>query len=112
MKRTSQAVLAMAMMITLLSLAAVAGADPTTPNIDRREVRQDRRIEQGVKSGELTRGETRRLVRGEARIDRMEARAKRNGIVTRRERAHIERAQNRESRRIYRLKHNARVRKA
>lgn len=112
MKRTSQAVLAMAMMVTLLSMAAVAGADPTTPSIDRREVRQDQRIEQGVKSGELTRGETRRLVRGEGHIDRMEARAKRDGVVTPKERTHIQRALNHESNRIYRLKHNTRVRKA
>jgi hypothetical protein len=72
-------------------------------------MRQDRRIEQGVKSGELTRGETRRLVRGEAHVDRVEARAKRDGVVTRAERRHIQRSLNHESRRIYRLKHNARV---
>ena len=111
MKRTSQAVLAMAMMVTLLSIAAVAGADPTMPNADHREVRQDQRIEQGVKSGQLARGETRKLVRGEARVDRIEARAKRNGVVTPRERAHVQRALNHESRRIYRLKHNNRVRR-
>jgi hypothetical protein len=109
MKRTSQVVLALGLMITLLSFAAVAGATPVTPRADRRELRQDRRIEQGVKSGELTRGETRRLVRGEARVDRVEARAKRDGVVTRSERRHIQRSLNHESRRIHRLKHNARV---
>jgi len=109
MKRTSQVVLALSMMITSLSFAAVAGATPVTPRADRREVRQDRRIEQGVKSGELTRGETRRLVRGEAHADRVEARAKRDGVVTKVERRHIQRSLNHESRRIYRLKHNARV---
>jgi hypothetical protein len=109
MKRWSQVVLAMAMMVTLLSIAAVAGADPTMSGADRREVRQDRRIEQGVKSGQLTRGETRRLVRGQARLDRLEARDKRNGAVSMHERRQMKRAQNHQSRRIYRLKHNARV---
>ena len=109
MKRTSQAVLAMAMMVTLLSMAAVAGADPVMPRADRREVRQDQRIEQGVKSGALTRGEARRLGRGQARVDRLEARDKRDGVVTMHERRQMNRMQNHQSRRIHRLKHNARV---
>ena len=109
MKRTSQAVLAVAMMLTLLSIAAVAGADPAMPRADRREARQEQRIDQGIKSGQLTRGETRRLDRGEGHIARIEARDKRNGVVTGRERAHLQRVENRQSRRIYRLKHNARV---
>lgn len=109
MKRTQQVVLALSVMLTLLSLAAVAGASQVTPRADRREVRQDQRIEQGVKSGQLTRGETRRLVRGQAHVERVEARAKRDGVVRPAERRHIERALNHQSRRIYRLKHNARV---
>lgn len=109
MKRLSQAVLAMAMMVTLLSFAAVAGADPATPRIDRREARQGARIEQGVRSGALTRGETRRLMRGERRIGRLEVRDRRDGVVTMRERRQMERRLNHQSRRIHRLKHNARI---
>ena len=109
MKRLSQVVFAMAMMVTLLSIAAVAGANPVMRRADRREVRQHHRIEQGVKSGQLTRGETRRLVRGQARINRIEARDKRDGFVTMHERRQLQRVQNHQSRRIYRLKHNARV---
>ena len=88
------------------ALAAVASAQTHTPRIDRREVRQHARIRQGVRSGELTRGEATRLRAGERHIDRIEDRAKGDGVVTGRERARIGRAQNRESRRIYRLKHN------
>ena len=109
MQRMSQLVLAMAMMVTLLSIAAVAGADPVMRRADRREVRQDRRIEQGVKSGALTRGETRRLVRGQSRVNRIEARDQRDGVVTMHERRHLQRVQNHQSRLIHRLKHNARV---
>jgi hypothetical protein len=88
------------------AVAAVASAQTDTPRIDRREMRQDARIHQGVRSGELTRGEALRLRMGERRIDRMESRAKCDGRVTARERVRIGHAQNRESRRIHRLKHN------
>ena len=88
------------------AVAAVASAQTATPRIDRREARQHARIHEGVRSGELTRGEAGRLRAGERHVDRMETRAKDDGVVTPRERARIGRAQNRESRRIYRLKHN------
>jgi hypothetical protein len=109
MKTRSKVVLALAM---LIAFAGVASASTATPNIDRREARQEWRIRQGERSGQLTRREARRLQRGERHIRRMELRAKANGRVTPRERRHMERALNRESRRIYRLKHNGRMRRA
>ena len=98
--------------VTLLTLtlatvfATIASAQAVTPRIDRREVRQHARIHQGVRSGELTRGEAMRLRAGQRHVRRMEARAKCDGVVTPRERARITHAQNHESRRIYRYKHN------
>ena len=90
--------------------ATVAAAQTATPRIDRREARQHVRIQQGVRSGELTRGETARLRAGERHVGRMEDRARADGRVTPHERAGITRAQDRESRRIWRLKHNDNVR--
>lgn len=81
-----------------------------TPGLDQREHHQAQRIRQGVQSGELTRPETRRLVRGEARLQRNEARAKSDGVVTARERARLQQEANVESNRIYRQKHDAQVR--
>jgi hypothetical protein len=78
-----------------------------TPGLDQREHRQAQRIRQGVHSGELTRPETRRLVRGEARLHRHEAAAKADGVVTARERARLQHEANVESKRIYRQKHDA-----
>lgn len=97
----------------ILALLAVAGLIATgpifagTPALDHREHNQAQRIRQGVASGELTRPETRRLVRGEARLHRNEARAKSDGVVTAAERARLQREANVESRRIYRQKHDA-----
>jgi hypothetical protein len=95
--------------VMALVLANVAQANDSTPRVDRREVRQQDRIGQGVQSGQLTPHETIRLEKGEARIGRMEARDKADGKVTPAERMRLARAQNHESRRIYRLKHNART---
>lgn len=90
--------------------SVAASADPATPRVDRREARQHQRITQGVRSGELTRGEARHLRAGQAHLRRMECRAKADGVVNARERARLTHAQNRQSHHIARLKHNARVR--
>jgi len=97
----------------LVSVASFAFADNTTatPRVDRRQVRQHARIHQGVKSGELTRGEAANLRHDQRHIRRVERRVKADGKVTPAERARLTRAQNRESKKIYRLKHNDRERK-
>ncbi len=94
--------------ILALITASFAAAHPVTPRVDRREARQHMRIHQGVKSGQLTRGEARRLRAGQAHVRRTERRAKADGRVTLRERARMERALDRQSRHIARLKHNGR----
>jgi uncharacterized membrane protein YebE (DUF533 family) len=80
---------------------------PNTPNIDKRQAEQQKRIDQGVKSGQLTNRETKQLERGQAKVQRMEAKAKADGKVTPRERRAIEREQNKQSRLINKDKHNA-----
>ncbi len=80
--------------------------------IGRREQNQQDRIAQGVRSGQLTAGETSRLENREQGINR-EARADRQangGRLTRADRRAINQSQNRTSRAIYRDKHNGRVR--
>ncbi len=72
----------------------------------QRDINQETRIEQGLKSGQLTTGEAAKLERGEAKIDRMESKALKNGNLSPEEAARIQGAQNRESETINRLKHN------
>ncbi len=76
----------------------------------QRNINQQQRIEQGVKSGQLTNRETAKLERGESRIERREARAGRDGKVGAGEQRRIQSAENRESRQIYRQKHDAQTR--
>lgn len=95
----------------LLSLAVLgAQAQTNTPKVDERQANQEKRIDQGVASGELTKREARKLEREQAAVDRMENKAKADGKVTRRERAKLDAAQDATSRDIKRKKHNARDR--
>jgi hypothetical protein len=79
------------------------------PGVERRDARQDQRIQNGVRDGSLTRGEANRLDRGQNRIDRYEARARSDGTVTPAEHNRIDNMQNRESRQIYNDRHNDRT---
>jgi hypothetical protein len=99
-------------LVAALALTSIAEAQTRTPAINRREHRQERRINQGVRSGELTRNEAHNL-RGDERHIRQDKRmAKADGHVTSGERRHLRREENRTSRAIYRTKHNGRVRRA
>ncbi|HET7766691.1 MAG TPA: hypothetical protein VFK92_16520 [Burkholderiales bacterium] len=77
----------------------------------QRDVNQQRRIEQGVKSGQLTNREVGRLENGQARDDRAEARAGANGHVGQREQQNVQKAENQQSKRIYRQKHDKQTRR-
>ena len=98
----------------LAAVASLAAAMTTAADaqpIGQREVNQQRRIEQGVRSGQLTPGETRRIENREARLnyraDRM--RARNDGHLSVHDRIALQRQENRDSRAIYRAKHNGRV---
>jgi hypothetical protein len=78
----------------------------TTGTEVQRDINQENRIEQGLKSGQLSTGEAARLEKGEARIDKMESNALKNGNLSPQEAARIQRAQNQESAAINRAKHN------
>lgn len=93
--------------------AAIIGALPlaahaqTAASQVQRDVNQQQRIEQGLKSGELTTREAAKLEREEAAVSRMQSRALRDGKLTEAEKARIDNAQNRVSRDIYQEKHDA-----
>jgi len=98
------------LLVAALATASIADAQTHTPVINQRERNQEHRINQGVRSGELTRNEAHHLRNDERHIRNTERRAKADGYVSRNERAHLRREENRTSRAIYRDKHNGRVR--
>jgi hypothetical protein len=73
--RTLSLTLAAAAAALSLGAAAPAFADTYEQIIDRRQDRQEERIDQGIKSGELTRREAARLERGQNHVNRLENRA-------------------------------------
>lgn len=96
---------------TTALLAAIGFCQPGvagTPRIDQRQIDQERRIEQGEASGELTTREANRLEHQQTRIERQEANAKADGVVTNTERARLTHQQNKADRAIARKKHNLR----
>ena len=92
---------------TLALIATTAVASANDNRIDRRESIQERRIQEGVRSGDITRREYRQLEAEQARIRSMEREAKRDGRVDRREAAAIERAQDAASRHIAQERHDS-----
>ena len=80
------------------------------PGINHRQINQKRRIGQGIRSGELTRGEALRLGHQQKRINHQKRRLKADGTFTKHERVRVHKHQNRASKNIYRKKHNARRR--
>jgi hypothetical protein len=77
----------------------------------QRNVNQEQRIEQGVKSGQLTNREVGKLENGQARVDRSEARAGANGHVSAKEQQRVQKAENQQSKRIYKEKHDKQTRR-
>ncbi|HGG60243.1 MAG TPA: hypothetical protein ENK26_10085 [Gammaproteobacteria bacterium] len=95
----------------LLSLTVLtAQAGTRDPLVNKRQHHQMKRIGQGVKSGELTKFEARRLTKEQASIRKMERRMKADGRMTLKERAHLQKRLNHSSRHIYNEKHDDQTR--
>ena len=88
------------------------GYDGGTPQhrienrIDRRQARQWERISDGIDRGDLSRKETKRLLKNQRQIAQMERRFERDGYYSPRERRIMESALDRASHRIKRAKND------
>jgi hypothetical protein len=110
MQKWSRTMLAGVLAGSLLLGSLPALAQSTyDPDIQAREQRQQQRIQQGLRSGQLTPKEANRLEAEQRWIKATEARMKADGNLTRAERAKLTRMQNRASRNICRKKHNHRM---
>jgi hypothetical protein len=105
-----------AALLTLCAPAAFAQSGTSTAEnkpatIQQRKENQQDRIGQGVKSGQLTPGETAKLERQQRSINKEERHMRKadDGHLTAADRKALNRRQNRASRNIYRKKHNART---
>ena len=99
--------------MALMPLQASASTKYPRPHeVNNRLENQHDRIQQGVKSGELTRREAETLRLKDARVHSQELRDRitHNGHLTSKEYAQLNHELNRNSGAIYRDKHNARTR--
>ncbi|WP_028104684.1 hypothetical protein [Pseudoduganella violaceinigra] len=94
----------------LVSAFVLPAFAQSTPNLDKREDRQQGRIAQGIESGQLTAKEASHLEAREAKLANDEAAAKADGKVTRKERRKLQREANRDSAAIHRQKHDKQTR--
>lgn len=100
--------LSMAVAVVLGLVMVVGNAEAAERGVRQRE--QQVRINQGVRSGELTRREAVKLEAQHHQIRREIKKARADGRITPAERAKIARKQDRLSKRIYRQKHDGQVR--
>jgi hypothetical protein len=91
------------------SSSTAGGSTTTPPTIQQRKENQQDRIANGIQSGQLTAGETKKLETKEANVNKEEhsMRAADNGKLTAADRAKLQKQQNQMSNQIYKDKHNA-----
>lgn len=98
------------LMILLMMLAissAASMADPANAGpINKRQHTQKDRIEQGIRSGSLTKHEAKVLTKQQMQFNRKEQAYRSDGQLTPRERYDLQTDQNQLSRQIYVKKHN------
>jgi hypothetical protein len=106
----SAALIALAVPAAFAQSTPSATTDADHATIQQRKENQQDRIANGVKSGELTPGETKNLESKEQGLNKEEhnMRADDNGKLTAADRAKLTRQQNHLSKQIYNKKHNAR----
>lgn len=94
---------------TLLAPTSMLYAEPgtNTPGVRARQHNQSHRINQGVNSGELTRGEAHDLREDKRDIRQQKRAAKSDGTVTGEERKDLHKSLNESSQNIYEEKHDA-----
>ena len=99
--------------LTTIAALAIGGSSLFAQKIDERKDNQQKRIAQGVASGQLTPGETKKIEAKQQAINK-EVRTERKangGKLTTAEKKQVNRQQNRTSKQIYKEKHDAQTQK-
>jgi hypothetical protein len=94
-------------LVVASTLSTGAFAETVATKDQQRDVNQQQRIEQGLKSGELSTKEAGHLEREQQHVDRIEARDLKDGHMSAGEQRRLDQAQNAASADIYKQKHDA-----
>ena len=92
--------------LAIVTIGSTVNAQDSA-HIGKRQLHQQKRIANGVKSGELTEKETARLEKKQAKIQHDKKEAKEDGVVSGKEKTQLIREQNKANREIRRQKHDA-----
>ena len=93
-------------MCAFLIMQVTATAQTVTPQVKQHQINQQKRIHQGVRSGELNKRETVQLQKQQKKVNQHKKVVKSDGVVTPKERARLQAHQAKASKSIYRKKHN------
>lgn len=92
--------------LTMTVFCAAGFSQTTKKQVNKRQVTQHKKINQGVKSGELTKKEAAQLKAQQRNINQTKKAAKADGVVTPKEKAIIKKKQNNAAKNIAKKKHN------
>jgi hypothetical protein len=92
--------------LSLVAFCAAGHSQTTKKQVNKRQVTQAKKINQGVKSGELTKKEAVELKAQQRNINQTKKAAKADGVVTPKEKAIIKHKQNKAAKNIAKKKHN------
>jgi len=92
-----------AALVAALALPELALAQT---RIDKRQEKQNQRIQKGVDSGQLNQKEAARLEKGQVHVQKLEDKALQDGKITKKEKIRIEHSQDVQSKRIARQRHD------
>lgn len=92
--------------LTMVVFCATGFSQTTKKQVNKRQVVQGKKINQGVKSGELTKKEAVQLKAQQRNINQTKKAAKADGVVTPKEKAIIKHKQNKAAKNIAKKKHN------
>lgn len=102
-------IIAFAAIVSIMGFTYTISAQ-VTPKVTHKQVNQQERIQNGRKTGELTRKETAKLEMQQAKIQHDKRKAKSDGVVTPQEHRKLKREQRRASANIYMQKHDSQKR--
>jgi hypothetical protein len=92
----------------IIGMNYTSQAQVTQRKVGKTQVKQQKRIKQGIESGELTKGESCQLQKQQLNIQRIKRKVAADGVITRKEKLIIKNKQKKASRNIARKKHNNR----
>jgi hypothetical protein len=106
MKKLFAATLAFVGVLAVVDASYADTRRTRDPGVNARQHNQRERIQQGVKSGELSRRETGRLVHEQRQVRQLEHTYKEDGALTRDERKDLHQQLGQQSQEIYEEKHD------